>query len=78
MAGRYYNIDGSLWVTDDPRDWVITSDMKQAWFVGGRGWSKPGQWNLGDYRVEILINGVEFAEAKFKIPKNREEEGDDT
>jgi hypothetical protein len=33
----------------------------------GRGQEEPGLWALGTYRVEILIDGVKFAESSFTV-----------
>jgi hypothetical protein len=71
LVDRYYNPDGSLLAADPPYNWVITSDTEQTWLTGGRGWDEPGHWEPGDYRVEILIDGVIFAKGSFKILKPR-------
>jgi Domain of unknown function (DUF3859) len=38
-----------------------------ALYVMGYGWVQPGRWKLGTYRMEILIDGVKFAEGSFTI-----------
>jgi hypothetical protein len=63
---RYYNPTGSLeWEKQD--DWNIRADLSYCYFSRGYGWNKTGNWTPGTYRVEILIDGVEFAEGSFSI-----------
>jgi hypothetical protein len=46
---------------------VVDSDCKWWRAVSRRGWNEPGKWARGTYRVEILIDGVKFAEEPFTI-----------
>jgi len=39
--------------------------------ISSRGWDDAGWWTPGTYRVEILINGVKFAEGWFTINDER-------
>jgi hypothetical protein len=45
-------------------DWVIKGEEEASisW-----GWSPPGQWDTGAYRVDILIDGADFAWGAFLI-----------
>jgi proteasome lid subunit RPN8/RPN11 len=58
-----------LW--EDQEDMVIKLDDERAWYAKGWGWEQPGMWKLGTYRVEILIDGVKFAEGSFTIEEAR-------
>jgi hypothetical protein len=63
---RYYNPDGSL-LWEGQHDRFIKSDNERPSHQLGRGWEEPGWWKVGTYRVEILIDGVKFAEGSFTI-----------
>jgi hypothetical protein len=60
----YYIPDMSLGVEDQ---WPIPSHYHRAWYTAGRGSAEPGQWKPGVYHVEILIDGVTFADGAFTI-----------
>jgi len=45
-----------------PQDWII-----RVWYSWGWGWTEPGHWTPGSYRVEIRIDEAEFAEGSFTI-----------
>jgi hypothetical protein len=63
---RYFNPDGSiLWERQEDR--LIKSDNERPSYAMGYGWVQPGRWKVGTYRVEILIDGVKFAEGSFTI-----------
>jgi hypothetical protein len=52
-----------LW--EDHHDWLIKSEEQESSISWG--WQTPGQWEAGVYRVEILIEGTEFAWGAFLI-----------
>ena len=45
----------------------VKSDNEWPSYQWGLGGAKPGFWTPGTYRVEILIDGVKFAEGSFTI-----------
>jgi hypothetical protein len=72
---RYFAPDGSLLgdLDDRPSMWRVQSTSDQPSYSWGRGWEEPGHWQPGAYRVEILIDGVEFAEEPFTITEDAAE-----
>jgi hypothetical protein len=67
VVAHYYNPDGSLLETIPPYDWVIKANREETALYSGRSWEEPGHWEPGTYRIEILIDGVKFAEGSFTI-----------
>jgi Putative bacterial sensory transduction regulator len=66
LAVHYYNPDGALEgkIEDDNS---LTSSWT-GWSCSLRwGFDEPGTWELGTYRVAILIDGVEIGEGSFTI-----------
>ncbi len=46
----------------------INKDWRSSYYnTNGWGWKKAGNWLVGDYKVEIKINGVNVGEKKFSI-----------
>jgi hypothetical protein len=66
LTMHYYNPDGSLlWELQQYR--FIKFDNEWPCHADGCGVEQPGLWDAGDYRVEILIDGITFAEGSFTI-----------
>jgi hypothetical protein len=66
LAWRYYMPDGNVMGLSGT-DGVIMSDRASFEWSAGRGWEEAGHWIPGTYRVEILLDGVKFAEGSFTI-----------
>ena len=63
---RCFRPDGSL-LQEFQQNRFIKSDNERPSYATGFGQSQPGSWKAGTYRVEILIDGVQFAEGSFII-----------
>jgi hypothetical protein len=63
---RFYDQNGDL-IRQGQRDFVIKNEWKSCWYSASWGTPLPGNWTPGTYRVEILIDGVEFAQDVFII-----------
>jgi hypothetical protein len=66
VIGRFYKPDGSFMGegkvdVDIPADWEST-DLWSGW-----GWDDPGNWTVGNYRVEILFGNSKVGEGYFSI-----------
>lgn len=66
IGWKYYNPDGSL-RGEITSDWNIIPDWYTTWHQGGWGFKEPGNWPLGTYRVDILLDGQRFAEGHFTV-----------
>jgi hypothetical protein len=66
LSGRYYNSQGTH-LSDVQYDLVIKSGSGWHEQCGGWGAADPGYWKPGTYRLQILIDGIEFAEGSFVI-----------
>ena len=69
IVWKYYNPDGSL-RGEITSDWNIIPSWYTTWHQGGWGFKEPGNWPLGTYRVDILLDGQRFAEGHFTIYDN--------
>ena len=63
---RYYSPDGRLMGTR-VYDEEVHSEWEWCSSLSSRGREDAGLWTPGVYRVEILIDGVEFARGSFTI-----------
>jgi hypothetical protein len=63
VTAQCYTAEGKL-LWEDRRDWPITSQEREPSLSWGL---QAGHWTPGVYRVEILINGDEFAWGVFAI-----------
>jgi hypothetical protein len=70
VEDRYYKPDGSL-MTANHYEEQLQSGWGSWRSVSARGWDDPGHWEQGTYRVEILIDGVLFAERSFSIEEDK-------
>ena len=66
LVVRYYRADGRL-LQERRRDFVWPSKFRGYWLTHGCGWASPGQWELGEYEVQFLLDGVEIAKSGFTI-----------
>jgi hypothetical protein len=63
ITAQCYTAEGKkLW--EDRRDWLITSQEQEASISWGL---QSGQWTVGIYRLDILIDGQDFAGGAFAI-----------
>jgi hypothetical protein len=66
MQIRYFGPDGSM--MSQIEDEIETNPQRPSfWYSSGRGWKEPGKWQPGDYRVQLLINGMEKQSGTFTI-----------
>lgn len=66
LSFKYYSPDGSLFgEVNEP--FGISRDWGQAWYYTALGFQTKGRWQVGEYRVELWIDGVKFAERSFTI-----------
>lgn len=63
---RYFSPDGSLF-GDDGWTHTIPSEHAEYYLWKGWGWSDPGNWTPGQYRVEISIEGNVVGTGYFTI-----------
>lgn len=66
ITGKYYRPDGSLFGATEYQA-VVKPDWQNSWHTKGWGWTEPGHWKNGTYRVEILIDGKKVTEGHFTI-----------
>jgi hypothetical protein len=62
---RYHNPDGTLFEGTSHYDGSLTSSYKEWGLSVGWGCDESEEWELGTYRVVILIDGVEIGEGFF-------------
>ena len=62
----YYNPDGSLRGRIQG-NFIVKPEWATSWIYRGWGWSDPGNWPAGIYRVELSIDGVKLSAKKFTI-----------
>ena len=66
MVYRYFKPDGWL-LGEVPDEWIMYFGNTRHYHECGLGWADPGHWQCGTYRLEILMDGVKFAEGLFVI-----------
>jgi len=64
----YYNPDGSLRGRLEGT-FIVKSKWRTAWRSRGWGWSEPGKWPVGTYRVKLFVDKVLVGDKKFSIIK---------
>lgn len=62
----FYNPDGSE-MGRSTINTFVGADWWNSQHFQGRGWSEPGRWNPGRYRVELFISGARTASGEFEI-----------
>jgi hypothetical protein len=70
LLARYLRADGSP-IGETEYQIEADPDCQSFWHSSGRGWEQPGKWQAGDYRVELLIDGVEAKSGAFTIFDDR-------
>jgi hypothetical protein len=70
VIGRFYKPDGSF-MGEGKVDVDIPPDWESADLWGGWGWSDPGNWSIGNYRVEIWFGNSKVGEGNFSIYDDR-------
>jgi hypothetical protein len=63
---RYISPAGSIINTRSYEN-IVPSGLWGWDVASGTGWDEPGHWTPGTYRLEILIDGVKFADESFTI-----------
>ncbi len=63
---QYINPDGSV-RGELSLPFTISKEWQTAWVNHSWGWSTPGQWPPGDYRVIVLVDGRPLGEGTFTI-----------
>ena len=62
----YYNLDGSI-IANHSFERYIDHDWVDSLHWNGYGWTEPGNWRIGTYYVEIIIDDVVVASGEFEI-----------
>jgi len=66
INAEYYNFEDSL-VGDPVLDHTVPPDWETAYLWHGWGWTEPGNWATGRYRVVLFIDNKKLAEIFFSI-----------
>ncbi len=83
----YYKPGGSIFGQHTQRNFYIDPALTSVAYSSNRGWSDPGKWPPGTYRVDLFIEGQKVASGSFSITaakakstkprkRPREKEGD--
>jgi hypothetical protein len=70
VIGRFYKPDGSF-MGDGTVNVDISSEWESTNLWGGWGWNDPGNWPIGNYRVEIWFGNSKVGEGYFSIYDDR-------
>ena len=68
----YYNPDGSIFGQHSQK-FYIDPEFTSVACASGRGWSESGNWEIGTYRVNLLIKGQKIASGSFSITAGKAE-----
>ena len=63
----YYKADGSIFGQHNKRNFYIDPAHTSVVYAHGRGWSEPGNWAVGTYRVDLFIKDQKVASDSFSI-----------
>ncbi len=66
LVARYYRPDGSL-MNETEAEIEVESGYRTFWYSAARGWSEPGHWTPGTYRVEVAMDGKNTISGEFEI-----------
>ena len=66
INGVYYNADGSVLGRHSHGDAYVQTDWTSSSQASSLGWSQPGNWQVGVYRVELSVEGVLVAVGEFE------------
>lgn len=58
--------DGVFWA-DGPSKTYVEPNWATSFHNNGKGWSEPGKWETGDYRVDLFVDGKKIATGNFSI-----------
>lgn len=72
VTGDYYRPDGGL-LHSVESSYPIPAGHEYCVLKSAFGWDNPGQWRVGDYRLEVSINGKKAAETAFAIAEDEVE-----
>ncbi len=62
----WYDPHGKVFA-EQAMDAYVEADWTSSVHASGRGWEKPGKWEVGAYRVESYISGQMVASGTFTI-----------
>ena len=62
----YHRPDGTIFAHQTAGSHVDTG-WRISWRTRGRGWSDPGNWKVGTYRVDLTVDGDLIASSPFEI-----------
>ncbi len=66
IQSLWYDPDGEIF-GEDSMDGYIDSDWTDSAHASGRGWDQPGEWDMGEYTVELSVGGTLLASGSFEI-----------
>lgn len=66
LYAAYYRVNGGL-IGDDVIEIVIDEGIPWSNHTSGRGWVKPGNWQVGEYRIFLFFEKRKIASALFTI-----------
>lgn len=66
LDSRWYAADGSLF-NEHRMDAWFEPDWSSSVHSTGYGWDRPGQWQPGQYRVELFVGGQPVISGTFEI-----------
>jgi len=64
----YYNPNGSLRGRIQGT-FTVKPEWATSWIYRGWGWSDPGNWPVGTYRVKLIVDGIQVGDKTFIIKK---------
>jgi len=67
VLGIYYKPDGVILGQQNLKNFYIDPAFTSVAYSGGWGWSDPGKWPAGTYRVDLFIEGQKIASGSFRI-----------
>ncbi|MFC2165821.1 protein kinase [Acidobacteriota bacterium] len=62
----WYKSDGSVLIRQT-NPTFLEADWKNSWHAKGWGWKVPGNWEPGNYRVDLIVEGKKVASGSFEI-----------
>ncbi|MCR4342880.1 MAG: hypothetical protein NUV40_03195 [Patescibacteria group bacterium] len=66
ITAIYYRSDGSM-LAQQTKNSYIKPGWTTSYHSLGWGWSKPGNWEVGTYSVDLFIKGQKIASGTFEI-----------
>jgi len=68
----WHRSDGSVINRQTSPTWV-EADGKNSWHTQGWGWKEPGNWEAGNYRVELFVEGEKVTSGSFEIYQEKKQ-----